>query len=115
MYRPFRVGNVNTTANTDLDPEHNTGAEIGARVRLQDRFAAGLSWFINSLNDPVSNVTVDTTPALITRQRQNLGRGRVTGLQASLNLHPVSQVEFDFVYLWNQDKLFQNHHFYLKF
>ncbi len=105
MYRPFRVGNVNTTANTDLDPEHNTGAEIGARVRLQDRFAAGLSWFINSLNDPVSNVTVDTTPALITRQRQNLGRVRVTGLQASLNLRPVSQVEFDFAYLWNRSRV----------
>lgn len=39
------------------------------------------SFFWNEMTRPVANVTLATTPALITRQRQNLGRTRARGLE----------------------------------
>ena len=37
--------------------------------------------FLDRIDDPVANVTLVTTPQLITRQRQNLGRVRARGLE----------------------------------
>jgi outer membrane receptor protein involved in Fe transport len=82
LYRSFRVGNVLTLANENLRAERLTGGEAGARIGSgNDRFSFRGSFFWNEITRPVANVTLQTTPALITRQRQNLGRTRSIGIE----------------------------------
>jgi outer membrane receptor protein involved in Fe transport len=82
LYRSFRVGNVLTLANENLQAERLTGGEAGARVgSSNDRFSFRGSFFWNEITRPVANLTLQTTPALITRQRQNLGRTRSRGIE----------------------------------
>jgi len=80
LYRPFRVGNVLTEANDALGAERLSGVEGGANGRTE-RISWQATAFWSRLGDPISNVTVTSTPALITRQRRNLGRARVAGVE----------------------------------
>jgi len=82
LYRAFRVGNVVTDANSALDAEHLTGGEAGAEWSPGNgRLNARASLFWSDISDPIANVTLTTTPRLITRQRQNLGSTRSRGLE----------------------------------
>src|SRR5262249_20148512 len=77
LYRSFRVGNVLTLANEKLRAEKLNGVEGGLRWSpWQNRLEVQSNVFWNEINRPVANVTLQTTPALITRQRQNLGQTR---------------------------------------
>jgi iron complex outermembrane receptor protein len=76
LYRPFRVGNIVTLANGDLTAEHLSGFEVGAR---SGPFRVTL--FNMTLTDAITNVTLTTTPALITRQRENFGSSRSRGAE----------------------------------
>jgi len=90
LYRSFRVGNVLTLANENLRAERLTGGEAGVRINSSDgRVVTRGSFFWNDITRPVANVTLQTTPALITRQRQNLGRTRSRGVEidAEINLN----------------------------
>lgn len=82
LYRTFRVGNVLTFNNAALNSERLTGAEAGVnfsgwngRLSMRDTF------FWSDIVDPVANVTLSTTPTLITRQKMNLGRTRSRGVE----------------------------------
>jgi outer membrane receptor protein involved in Fe transport len=89
LYRSFRVGNVLTLANENLQAERLIGGEAGLRFASNNnKVALRGSLFWNDITRPVANVTLNTTPALITRQRQNLGRTRSRGveLQSDVNL-----------------------------
>jgi outer membrane receptor protein involved in Fe transport len=82
LYRSFRVGNVLTLANENLRAERLTGGEAGIRFDGWSGklfFRSNLFW--TEIARPVANVTLTTTPNLITRQRQNLGRTRAAGLE----------------------------------
>jgi outer membrane receptor protein involved in Fe transport len=82
LYRSFRVGNVLTLANENLRAERLTSGETGARVTARnDKLRFRGTFFWNRVDRPVANVTLQTTPALITRQRQNLGRTRSNGVE----------------------------------
>src|SRR5216684_3329430 len=84
LYRSFRVGNVATNANPTLRPERLTGSEAGASVQTwSERLTIRGVAFWSEIVDPIANVTLTTTPSLITRQRQNLGRIRARGLEVS--------------------------------
>jgi outer membrane receptor protein involved in Fe transport len=76
LYRAFRVGNVQTLANEDLGAEHLSAFEMGARSGPL-RFTA----FSMTTDDTIANVTLSSTPALITRQRRNLGSSRSRGAE----------------------------------
>jgi outer membrane receptor protein involved in Fe transport len=76
LYRGFRVGNIETLPNAALGAENLTGFEIGARARN-----ARLTLFAMEVEDTIANVTISTSPALITRQRQNLGTTRSIGAE----------------------------------
>jgi outer membrane receptor protein involved in Fe transport len=80
LYRPFRVGNVLTLANDALEAERLGGIETGVRL---SRGAAALraTAFWMQAEQTVGNVTLSTTPALITRQRRNLGESRSRGVE----------------------------------
>ena len=82
LYRSFRVGNVLTLANVDLQAERLTSGEAGANVAaMNDRLNVRGVFFWTEITRPVANVTLAVTPALITRQRQNLGRTRSRGIE----------------------------------
>ena len=76
LYRSFRVGNVVTLANPDLTPEHLEAFEAGARWR----WLRG-TLFSMTTRDATANITLSTTPALITRQRRNFGTARSRGAE----------------------------------
>jgi outer membrane receptor protein involved in Fe transport len=82
LYRSFRVGNVVTGSNANLSAERLTGGEAGVSVdAFHQRLLVRGTAFLNEVIDPVANVTLNTTPSLITRQRQNLGRTRAPGVE----------------------------------
>jgi outer membrane receptor protein involved in Fe transport len=76
LYRGFRVGNVVTNANPNLGAEHLEAFELGARFANIRANA-----FVMNVDDTIANVTLSTTPSLITRQRQNLGSTRTRGIE----------------------------------
>jgi outer membrane receptor protein involved in Fe transport len=81
LYRSFRVGSVLTLANDKLRAERLTGGEAGASVSAMDnKLNLRGTFFWSELTRPIANVTLSVTPALITRQRQNLGRTRSRGV-----------------------------------
>lgn len=82
LYRTFRLGNVVTLANENLRAERLTGAEGGLLLALWTRrLSVRPVFFWNDIARPVANQTLSSTPALITRQRENLGRARSRGLE----------------------------------
>ena len=82
LYRSFRVGDVITLANENLLAERQTGGEAGARFYLfNQRLDSRVTVFWTEIARPIANVTLNVTPALITRQRQNLGRTRSRGIE----------------------------------
>jgi outer membrane receptor protein involved in Fe transport len=80
LYRSFRVGDTLTLANPDLRAERLVGGEVGARFRGSKATLSGTA-FWSETKDPVASVTLASTPRLITRERQNLGRARARGVE----------------------------------
>ena len=81
LYRSFRVGNVLTQANVNLRAERLTGGEAGISASaFEKKLNIRGTFFWSEIVRPVANVTLSVTPALITRQRQNLGRTRSRGV-----------------------------------
>ncbi len=100
LYRPFRVGANVTEANAALRTESVTSAELGAELKLND-LTAGAALFTNDLRDAVGNVTIARGPGTfpivgfvaaggVGRQRLNLERTRVRGLELSARWTPPS-------------------------
>lgn len=100
LYRNFRVGNVVTNANSNLTAERLTGGELGIGVQPfgESVFVRG-NLFWNVIDDSIANVTLSTTPALITRQRQNLGAIRARGVELSALFKPSRHWELAGEYL----------------
>ncbi len=89
LYRGFRAGNVFTEFNPNLRAERLTGAEGGAIVTgWNQRVMLRGNFFWNQITRPVANVTLTTTPSLITRQRQNLGSTRSQGVEFEASGQP---------------------------
>lgn len=85
LYRNFRVGNVVTNANAGLRAERLTGGDAGFGMQaFGERLFLRNNFFWTEINDSIANVTLSTTPALITRQRQNLGAIRARGIEVSV-------------------------------
>jgi outer membrane receptor protein involved in Fe transport len=100
LYRSFRVGNVVTNANASLRSERMTGGDFGLNIHMwAERINLRSNAFWSKVNDPVSNVTLSATPALIARQRQNLGAIRARGveLSASAKLSPSWEVSAEYL------------------
>jgi outer membrane receptor protein involved in Fe transport len=82
LHRGFRVGNIVTEANENLTAERTAGVEGGVNYhRLDGRGALRARLFRMTTADTVANVTLSVEPALITRQRQNVGRTESQGLE----------------------------------
>jgi outer membrane receptor protein involved in Fe transport len=95
LYRNFRVGNVQTLANESLGAEHLSAIEAGARSG-----PLRLTLFSMSTDDTIANVTLSTTPSLITRQRRNLGSSRSRGAELDAEQRLASHWRFSAGYLF---------------
>jgi outer membrane receptor protein involved in Fe transport len=102
LYRSFRVGNVLTNANPNLGPEHVNGYEFGLNQQVTTRIFWRATLFADRLDNPVSNVTISTTPTLITQQRQNLGYANVKGAEGEINYKLEQRWGLEAKYLFNQ-------------
>ena len=79
-YRGFRVGNAVTVANPSLEPEELSSGELGAHIELP-RGTLRTTLFAGSLESAITNVTLSSTPQLITRRRENAGTVHASGLE----------------------------------
>lgn len=82
LYRPFQVGTVLTAANAGLGAERLVGGEAGFEALALPGLTARATGFWNELEDPILNITLaEPLPDGSQRQRLNLGRARVRGVE----------------------------------
>jgi outer membrane receptor protein involved in Fe transport len=102
LYRNFRVGNVLTLANPALTGEHLTGGEAGFSYQTwENRLTLRGNFFWSDIAAPVANVTITSTPALITREKENLGVTRARGVELSgqWQVRPRLQISASYLYV----------------
>jgi outer membrane receptor protein involved in Fe transport len=108
LYRSFRVGNVVTQNNATLRAERLTGAEAGVNVTGFDRkLDVRGTFFWSDIVNPIANVTLTTTPTLITRQRQNLGRTRSRGVELDGTAHVTAHIDISGGYAYTDATVVQ--------
>jgi outer membrane cobalamin receptor len=89
LYRGFRVGNIQTNPNSQLEPEKLTGFEGGA-LYANGRVSLRVTGFFNTLDGAVANFTIGSQGTTILRERRNSDEIRATGaeIETDLRLHP---------------------------
>jgi outer membrane receptor protein involved in Fe transport len=85
LYRGFRVGTVETGANSGLRPERAAGGEAAIMVS-RGAAAARVVAFYTVLTDPIVSVTLSSSPSAILRQRRNAGRITASGVELEADL-----------------------------
>ncbi|HYI02044.1 TonB-dependent receptor plug domain-containing protein, partial [Hyalangium sp.] len=86
LYRPFQVGTVLTAANEALRAERLVGGEAGVETSALRGLTVRVTGFWNELEEPITNLTLETPlPDGSQRQRQNLGRARVRGVETGVD------------------------------
>jgi outer membrane receptor protein involved in Fe transport len=100
LYRSFRVGNALTNANESLGPETLNAFELGARIG-----SVRANAFVMDVDDTIANVTLSTTPALITRQRQNLGSTQTRGIEIESDWHVATSLRASAGYLFTDARV----------
>ena len=85
LNRNFRAGDTLTLANDALEREALTGGEFSA-LWSRGRASWRATSFATLLDDAVTNVTITSTPTLVTRQRQNAARVRSLGVEVEGDL-----------------------------
>ena len=93
LYRSFRQGSALTENNPGLRAERLTGAEAGARATFKQKFESRATVFWADIVNPVTNVTLSSTPTLTTRERENLGRIRSLGGELDGVLHMSNTIQ----------------------
>ena len=94
LYRPFRVVNDITEANADLVPEKLYGLEIGFDYDSEENVRGSIRYYRNWVEDSIGNITIGFGPGFfplggfvpgggVLRQRANIDRTRVDGIEAS--------------------------------
>jgi outer membrane receptor protein involved in Fe transport len=111
LYRPFRQGTTIVETNPALRTERNLSTELGADFRT-GALTLGATVFHNSLRDAVGNLTLARGPGTfpifgtlaagnIGRQRLNVDRVRVEGLEFSAEWHASAALSFNAAALFN--------------
>ena len=100
LYRAFRVGNILTLANENLRAEHADTFESGANfTAFINRLSVRANVFLTTVSNPVVSISLSATPALITRQRQNVGQTRSSGVELDAEFSPLPKLKFSSSYL----------------
>jgi outer membrane receptor protein involved in Fe transport len=101
LYRNFRVGNVLTLANPALTGEHLTGGEAGLSQTLwRNRLTVRGNFFWSDIAEPVANVTLTSTPVLITRRKENLGETQARGFELAGQMQVTARIQVSAAYLF---------------
>ncbi len=103
LYRGFRVGSVITNANADLLAERATNFETGMGYR-RGNSAVRANVFLTNIERAISNVTLLSTPSLITRQRQNAGETRTAGVEIDAETK-IAAVDLNVGYLFADSRV----------
>ena len=74
LYRTGQVGQELTKPNPNLRSERATGWETGVVLVTRYNTTLRSSYFWTQVNDPITALTVNATPTLITEVRENLGQ-----------------------------------------
>jgi outer membrane receptor protein involved in Fe transport len=105
LYRSFRVGNVLTLAEENLRAERLTSGEAGLMYEPRRVASLRANFFWMDVTRAVANVTLSATPALITRQRRNLGRTRSRGFEAEGEVRPAARWTLSAGYLFAEARV----------
>jgi len=105
LYRQFAVGTTTTLANDQLGPERLVSGEGGVTYAPVHNLTWRSAWFVNKFTNPVSNVTIATAGATVTRQRQNLGKTRIWGLQSEVEYRLRNYWRVSLAYLYDIAKV----------
>jgi vitamin B12 transporter len=85
LYRGFRVGNILTNPNSQLEPERLTGVEGGALVS-RGMASVRVTAFANTLDGAIANFTIGQQGATTIRERRNSDEIRATGVEIESDL-----------------------------
>lgn len=100
LYRGFRVGNIVTNANAFLTPERADTFEAGGSAAFYDhKLITRAIVYQARVYDPVVSVTLEATPTLITRRRQNVGSTTSRGFEFDLESSPTKNLKVNASYL----------------
>ncbi len=102
LFREFRVGNAATLANPRLTPEKVFGAEAGVDL-VGERTRASFTLYRHDLTDVITNVTLSSTPTLITRQRQNAAAALALGVEFNLR-RDIGPLQAEVGYLFAESR-----------
>lgn len=84
LFRRFAVGNQETRANSQLNPETLTGVEGGVLTQFA-RASVRATAFLNTLDGAISNITLSQTSAGIIRERRNADKIEAKGLEVEVD------------------------------
>ncbi len=99
LYRSYRVGNTEVTANPYLQAERFSGGEGGLRTTmLNNRVSIRGSFFGGVVTHPVENITLTSTPTLITQMRENLGSTQSLGFQLAGDIRFTNRITLNVGY-----------------
>ena len=93
LYRGFRVGNILTNPNSQLEPETLTGVEGGVLV-ARGPLSLRVTAFANTLEGAIANFTIGQQGVTTIRERRNSDEIRATGaeIETDLRLHRALSV-----------------------
>lgn len=93
LYRGFRVGNILTNPNSQLEPEKLTGVEGGALIS-RGAVSLRVTAFANTLDGAIANFTIGSQGGTILRQRRNSDEIRAMGaeVETDLRVHPAMTI-----------------------
>ncbi len=116
LYRPFRVKNDITEANSDLKNERMLGGEFSFSID-KNRYYFKTTFFKNDILNPVVNTTISNTPGFnksynifipsggSLRQRNNLKKVKNYGIEVSYKLNLSEKIDFNLNYLFSNPKV----------
>lgn len=100
LYRGFRVGSIVTLANENLVAERAETFEAGINfTSFSKRLSVRGNAFVTEVLNPIVSITLNTTPTLITRRRENVGETRTKGLELDADFAVKSNLRLSVGYL----------------
>lgn len=103
LYRTWKYYSTTYLSNPDLDPEWLTSFEVGIDRTFKDRLLARVTFYRNNARDFIYSVLVDAENKI--KQKQNVGKVTMQGVEAELSVRPVRGASLSLAYTYNESKI----------